>query len=78
MIKLVSTSYASDNKLLKLSTFISGGVGTVAIQYLKSQGAKITTTCTAASFPLLTELGADFCIDYKSDNVEKDVESHGP
>lgn len=56
----------------------SGGVGTVAIQYLKSQGAKITTTCSVESFPLLTELGADFVIDYKTDDVERDVESHGP
>lgn len=56
----------------------SGGVGTVAIQYLKSAGAKITTTCSAASFSALTELGADFVVDYKSDDVEKEVESHGP
>lgn len=53
-------------------------MGTVAIQYLKSQGAKITTTCGVASFPLLTELGADFVVDYKTDDVEKEVESHGP
>lgn len=56
----------------------SGGVGTVAIQYLKSQGAQVTTTCNVASFPLLMELGADFVVDYKTDEVEKEVESHGP
>lgn len=53
-------------------------MGTVAIQYLKSQGAKITTTCGVTSFPLLMELGANFVIDYKSEDVEKEVESHGP
>lgn len=50
----------------------------MAIQYLKSAGAKITTTCSSASFSALTELGADFVVDYKSDDVEKEVESHGP
>lgn len=53
-------------------------MGTLAIQYLKSQGAKITTTCNVTSFPLLKELGADFLVDYKTDDVESNVESHGP
>jgi len=57
----------------------SGGVGTVAIQYLKSKGAKITTTCGASSFPLLRELGADYVIDYNNtEDLEKEVISHGP
>lgn len=75
MIFCLESRIGPDNESFNI---IIGGVGTVAIQYLKSQGAKITTTCNVQAFPLLTELGANFVIDYKAVDVEKEVESHGP
>ncbi|MEV4778708.1 NADP-dependent oxidoreductase [Burkholderia sp. LMU1-1-1.1] len=46
----------------------AGGVGTVAIQLAKHLGATVATTASAASAPMLKELGADIVIDYKSDD----------
>lgn len=43
----------------------SGGVGTFAIQLAKHHGAHVSTTCSARNHPLVTELGADVCIDYR-------------
>jgi alcohol dehydrogenase len=42
----------------------AGGVGTFAIQFAKHLGATVTTTASAPKHALLTELGADECIDY--------------
>ena len=45
----------------------SGGVGTFAIQFLKSWGAKIATTCSKENHDLVRSLGADLVIDYKAE-----------
>lgn len=73
-----STFFTTYKHTIAIKYLLLGGVGTIAIQYLKSQGAKTTTTCSKTAFPLMTELGADFLVDYRSDNLEKEVESHGP
>ena len=44
----------------------SGGVGHLAIQLAKHLGAHVTTTASTDTHAWLTELGADSCIDYKS------------
>lgn len=46
----------------------SGGVGTLAIQLAKAAGAWVATTCSERNHPLVTELGADRCIDYRRED----------
>jgi len=49
----------------------SGGVGTFAIQLAKHIGATVATTASAANSDLVTNLGADVVIDYKTQDFEK-------
>lgn len=44
----------------------SGGVGTFAIQLAKHHGAHVSTTCSERNRELVTELGADQVIDYRT------------
>lgn len=44
----------------------SGGVGSIAIQLAKHFGAYVATTASAKNAQLLTQLGADEVIDYRS------------
>lgn len=56
----------------------SGGVGTMAIQIAKAQGASVIATASTANQDLLKELGADVAIDYtqtKFEEVVKDVDA---
>ncbi len=46
----------------------SGGVGTFAIQYAKSQGAYVYTTTSTENVSWVKELGADRVIDYKKED----------
>lgn len=48
----------------------SGGVGTIAIQLAKYLGATVATTASKKSFELLSSLGADILIDYKTQDFE--------
>jgi alcohol dehydrogenase len=48
----------------------SGGVGTIAIQLAKHLGATVATTTSADNFELVKSLGADFVIDYKTQDFE--------
>ena len=48
----------------------SGGVGTFAIQLAKHLGATVATTTSASNTAMVTELGADVVIDYKSEDFE--------
>jgi NADPH:quinone reductase-like Zn-dependent oxidoreductase len=41
-----------------------GGVGTLALQYLKSEGAEVTCVDRESKFDLLRSLGADHLLDY--------------
>ncbi|XP_041352082.1 reticulon-4-interacting protein 1, mitochondrial-like isoform X2 [Gigantopelta aegis] len=47
----------------------SGGVGSFAIQLLKTWGADVTTTCSTDAVNFVRELGASVVIDYKTQNV---------
>ncbi|XP_061171258.1 reticulon-4-interacting protein 1 homolog, mitochondrial-like [Saccostrea echinata] len=53
----------------------SGGIGTFAIQLMKAWGAIVTTTCSTDAVPLVTSLGADHVIDYKTQNVQQELMS---
>ncbi|PGM78249.1 NADPH:quinone reductase [Bacillus cereus] len=48
----------------------SGGVGTFAIQLAKIMGATVTTTASEAGANLVTSLGADESINYKTEKFE--------
>ncbi|MES5885148.1 MULTISPECIES: NADP-dependent oxidoreductase [Bacillus cereus group] len=48
----------------------SGGVGTFAIQLAKIMGAIVTTTASEAGANLVTSLGADEIINYKTEKFE--------
>ncbi|OPA11447.1 NADP-dependent oxidoreductase [Bacillus cereus] len=48
----------------------SGGVGTFAIQLAKIMGAIVTTTASEAGADLVTSLGADEIINYKTEKFE--------
>ncbi len=48
----------------------SGGVGTFAIQLLKSWGCIVTTTCSEDAIDFVyTNTGADHCIDYNTNDL---------
>lgn len=48
----------------------AGGVGTIALQWLKSLGAKVIGTAgSAEKCELALQNGAEFCINYRSENI---------
>ncbi|GMI98632.1 chloroplast envelope Quinone Oxidoreductase Homolog [Hibiscus trionum] len=49
-----------------LITAASGGVGTYAVQLAKLANAHVTATCGARNMDLVTSLGADEVLDYKT------------
>jgi NADPH:quinone reductase-like Zn-dependent oxidoreductase len=49
----------------------SGGVGHLAVQVAKARGALVTATASAARRELLASLGADACIDYRSEPLDR-------
>lgn len=54
----------------------SGGVGTIAIQLAKHLGAAVATTCGASSIDLVKGLGADVAIDYRTQDIEKELSGY--
>jgi NADPH:quinone reductase-like Zn-dependent oxidoreductase len=46
----------------------AGGVGMAAIQYAKHVGAQVATTASADNADAVRELGADYVIDYKTED----------
>ncbi|MGW7680613.1 NADP-dependent oxidoreductase [Kribbella sp. NPDC054772] len=54
----------------------AGGVGTIAIQLAKYLGATVATTVSAGNADFVRELGADFVIDYRSQDFEQLVEGY--
>ncbi len=55
----------------------AGGVGSFAIQLLKSWGAEVTTTCSPDSMQLVTDLGAKHAVDYKTKTVKRELRQLG-
>ncbi len=60
---------AGDNVLLNGA---GGGVGTFALQYAKSVGAKVTCIDSASKLTMLRSLGADHVIDFNQENFIHD------
>lgn len=55
----------------------SGGVGTAAIQLLKSQDCVVYTTCSKDAIPLVTSLGPDMVFDRNDKDFETNVRQEG-
>ena len=53
------------------------GIGTFAIQFAKSLGARVVTTARPAKHPALLELGADQVIDYTEADFVAALDGHG-
>jgi len=53
----------------------SGGIGSFAIQLMKSWGAEVTTTCPQDAIPMMQQLGADRVLDFKSPTFVEDLTS---
>jgi NADPH:quinone reductase-like Zn-dependent oxidoreductase len=49
----------------------TGGVGVYAVQIAKALGAEVTAVCSAANADLAQSLGADYVIDYKTEDFTK-------
>ncbi|MDQ5957482.1 MAG: hypothetical protein QG614_457 [Patescibacteria group bacterium] len=54
----------------------SGGVGTFAIQLAKHLGAYVATTTSRDNFDLVKSLGADFIVDYKTEDFETKLKDY--
>ncbi|XP_046585520.1 LOW QUALITY PROTEIN: reticulon-4-interacting protein 1 homolog, mitochondrial-like [Haliotis rubra] len=52
----------------------SGGIGTFSIQLLSAWGADVTTTCSTDAVEFVTSLGANTVIDYKTQDVEAELQ----
>ena len=56
----------------------AGGMGSFAIQFAKHAGAKVAVTCSAKNIDYVKSLGADLAIDYRTQDVEKEVLAWAP
>jgi alcohol dehydrogenase len=55
----------------------AGGVGTFAIQQAtKIIGASVTVTCSAAKADFCKSLGAEICVDYKTEKFEEKLKDY--
>ncbi len=57
----------------------ASGVGLAAIQFAKSMGAEVITTIDSPEkADFVKKLGADYVLDYRTDDVRKVIEEHNP
>lgn len=53
----------------------AGGVGSFAVQFARQAGARVIASASRDDFPYLQDLGAEQCIDYKSERFEDSVKN---
>ncbi|KAH8324159.1 hypothetical protein KR074_000930 [Drosophila pseudoananassae] len=56
----------------------SGGVGTLAVQILKSQKVQVLATCSARNVEMVRNLGADFVVDYNDSEAMEELCKYAP
>ncbi|KAH8412042.1 hypothetical protein KR222_007522, partial [Zaprionus bogoriensis] len=56
----------------------SGGVGTLAVQMLKSQGVQVLATCSENAVEMVRCLGADYVVDYANPAAMEELCSFAP
>ena len=54
----------------------AGGVGQAALQICQSRGARVIGTASASKHARLRELGVEHCIDYTTQDFEKEVKAY--
>ena len=71
---LIRKTYRVKRSEVVLFHAAAGGVGLIACQWLKSLGAKVIGTAgSAEKCQLALQHGADFCINYRSENIVERV-----
>ncbi|MEO1438728.1 MAG: NAD(P)-dependent alcohol dehydrogenase, partial [Bacteroidota bacterium] len=76
LVALTALQALRDNGKLKPGQHVlinggSGGVGTAAIQIAKAMNAEVTSISSEKNFELCRSLGADHCIDYQDNGIDK-------
>lgn len=66
----------ADRRVLVLGA--SGGVGQLAVQLAKSEGAFVAGVCSTDNVQLVKSLGADVVVDYRKGNALALAREHGP
>ncbi|EDW87490.2 reticulon-4-interacting protein 1 homolog, mitochondrial [Drosophila yakuba] len=56
----------------------SGGVGSLAIQILKSQKVQVLATCSENAIEMVRNLGADFVVDYNNAEAMEELCKYAP
>lgn len=49
--------------------------GMMAIQFAKISNCTVVTTCSPRNFPYMKSLGADFCVDYSTDDCVEQIQT---
>ena len=56
----------------------SGGLGSFAVQFARIKGARVAATCSTANVDYLKALGVEKVIDYRTQNITKEVTAWAP
>ncbi len=77
-VPLVSPAGSSFHLVFCLRIFISGGVGSIAVQIAKAEGAEVVATCASDAIPQIQALGVSHVVDYTSTDATNDLIRYGP
>jgi NADPH:quinone reductase-like Zn-dependent oxidoreductase len=66
----------SDRRVLVLGA--SGGVGQLAVQIAKMEGAVVAGVCSTKNVAMVKDLGADVVIDYNQGDALEQAKAHAP